>query len=134
MTYEKPDGRLFVKLTPPSGSKPKGINYPRAGTLGGYTAHNAMIIVYPHDSDWSSIATLTGDSSWGPEHMRKYFERLEKCDYVARNNPGHGFDGWLGTDHADLGPGPTNFKLLSIISAAASMGGHGFFSIFRKIL
>ena len=28
----------------------KGIWYPRAGTLGGCTAHNAMITVYPHES------------------------------------------------------------------------------------
>jgi choline dehydrogenase len=29
-----------------------GIFYPRAGTLGGCTAHNAMITVYGHGSDW----------------------------------------------------------------------------------
>ncbi len=29
----------------------KGILYPRAGTLGGCTAHNAMVTVYPHESD-----------------------------------------------------------------------------------
>ena len=34
----------------------KGIWYPRAGTLGGCTAHNAMITVYPHESDWDRIA------------------------------------------------------------------------------
>src|ERR1700722_1444457 len=33
-----------------------GIFYPRCGTLGGCTAHNAMIVVYPHDRDWDSIA------------------------------------------------------------------------------
>ena len=31
----------------------KGIFYPRAGTLGGCTAHNAMIFIAPHDSDWA---------------------------------------------------------------------------------
>ena len=29
-----------------------GVFYPRAGTLGGCTAHNAMIFVYPHNADW----------------------------------------------------------------------------------
>src|SRR4051794_40632022 len=28
-----------------------GVLYPRAGTLGGCTAHNAMITLQPHDSD-----------------------------------------------------------------------------------
>ena len=44
-----------------------GILYPRAGTLGGCTAHNAMILVYPHNADWDGIARLTGDSSWNAE-------------------------------------------------------------------
>ena len=58
-----------------------GILYPRAGTLGGCTAHNAMILVYPHDADWDNIATLTGDASWGANNMRKYFQRIENCHY-----------------------------------------------------
>jgi len=85
----------------------KGVLYPRAGTLGGCTAHNAMITVYPHNSDWDRIAQLVGDSSWHSENMRKYFERLERCQYVNRpvdlkDNPSrHGFDGWLTTSTAD---------------------------------
>ena len=55
--------------------------YPRAGTLGGCTAHNAMIFVCPHDADWNQLADLTGDPSWRAEQMRAYFERLEHCDY-----------------------------------------------------
>src|ERR687893_175392 len=35
--------------------------YPRAGALGGCTAHNAMITVVPQDSDWNHIAEVTGD-------------------------------------------------------------------------
>src|SRR5436853_93118 len=58
-----------------------GVLYPRAGTLGGCTAHNAMIMVYPHNEDWDNIARLTGDPSWGDDHMRKYFELLENCHY-----------------------------------------------------
>ena len=56
--------------------------YPRAGTLGGCTAHNAMITVVPQDDDWNSIADLTGDPSWRADRMRSYFERLENCRYV----------------------------------------------------
>ena len=85
----------------------RGILYPRAGTLGGCTTHNAMITVYPHNSDWDKIAAITGDLSWQSNNMRKYFERLEQCKYIERpqsvedNASRHGFDGWLATSLAD---------------------------------
>jgi choline dehydrogenase len=102
--------------------------YPRAGALGGCTAHNAMITVIPQDSDWDRIAELTGDDSWAGEKMRPYFTRLENCHYVPRpgtlkavfksilavfkallfgdparsyTSKGHGFSGWLPTSMAD---------------------------------
>src|SRR5215510_2366304 len=50
-----------------------GVFYPRAGTLGGCTAHHAMITVYGHASDWDHIADLTGDASWRADRMRAYF-------------------------------------------------------------
>lgn len=101
--------------------------YPRAGTLGGCTAHNAMITVIPQDDDWNFIADLTGDPSWRAEKMRSYFERLENCRYVPApgtlqggveqlfssigqlfrgekwrsDAEGHGFKGWLTTSEAD---------------------------------
>src|SRR5262249_22940728 len=46
---------------------PEGVLYPRAGTLGGCTAHNALITVYPHESDWDVIASITGDDSWSAQ-------------------------------------------------------------------
>jgi choline dehydrogenase-like flavoprotein len=83
----------------------RGVLYPRAGTLGGCTAHNAMILVYPHNADWDSIAKLTGDSSWRAKNMHRYFERLEDCRHrpvyrwlnklLSVNPSGHGFGGWL---------------------------------------
>ncbi len=42
-----------------------------SSALGGCTAHNAMIFVYPHNEDWDGIAALTGDDSWKAEHMRR---------------------------------------------------------------
>lgn len=105
-----------------------GVWYPRAGTLGGCTAHNAMITVLPQDSDWNYIAQVTGDSSWAADQMHQYFQRLENCHYVPRPDTlpgiaagiassvgellkgrddwrdwshGHGFDGWLPTTEAD---------------------------------
>ncbi|KAK2689258.1 hypothetical protein QWA68_011503 [Fusarium oxysporum] len=124
MTWETPTGTLYIGLNPPSGSKPKGILYPRAGTLGGCTAHNAMITIYPHENDWSNIASLTGDDSWQPDNMRQYFKRLERCEYLPNGTPGHGFTGWLGTDRADLRQALGDFKILSIISAAATAMGN----------
>ena len=33
-----------------------GVLYPRSGTLGGCTAHNAMILLYPSNGDWQRLA------------------------------------------------------------------------------
>src|SRR5215469_5059983 len=91
------------------GKKVDGVLYPRAGTLGGCTAHNAQILVYPHNSDWDHIAELTGDDSWRPERMRTYFERLENCHHrpvrrwfskIGFNPTRHGWKGWLHTEKA----------------------------------
>lgn len=46
MTYRTPSGDLHVGANPPDDSDPLGILYPRAGTLGGCSAHNAMMFVY----------------------------------------------------------------------------------------
>ncbi|RFU78108.1 choline dehydrogenase, mitochondrial [Trichoderma arundinaceum] len=129
MTWETPAGTLFVGSDPPVGSKPKGILYPHAGTLGGCTAHNVMITIYPHESDWSNIADLTGDSSWGPSNMRQYYTRLERCGYLPDGTLGHGFTGWLGTNRADLKLVFGDFKILSIIGAAATAMGNTIFGL-----
>ena len=116
------------KLDPKFRSEHDGVWYPRAGTLGGCTAHNAMITVLPQDSDWNYIAQITGDDSWKADKMNAYWERLENCTYVPRPGTlaydagdafsavteflkghddwkdlhhGHGFDGWLTTSEAD---------------------------------
>lgn len=89
--------------------QPQGVLYPRAATLGGCTAHNAMILVRPDDADWKLIADLTGDPSWAPRKMGAYFRRLEACRhrpvlrFLARlglDFSGHGWDGWLTTERA----------------------------------
>src|SRR5262249_22187356 len=90
------------------GRKVDGVLYPRAGTLGGCTAHNAMIFVYPHDGDWDAIATQTGDRSWRADNMRTYLARLEDCRHrssfwrwlsrIGLNPTGHGWTGWLTTE------------------------------------
>jgi choline dehydrogenase len=92
-----------------AGQRVDGVLYPRAGTLGGCTAHNAQILVYPHNCDWDYIAELTKDPSWHAEKMRAYFERLENCHHrpvrrwlskLGINFTRHGWDGWLHTESA----------------------------------
>lgn len=94
---------------PPFHPQPDGVLYPRAGTLGGCTAHNAMILVYPCNSDWDYIAELTGDQTWRADRMRDHFERLENCRHrplyrwlakLGINPTRHGWDGWLPTEVA----------------------------------
>ena len=120
-TYETPAGETYIGLDPPEGSILKGIWYPRAGTLGGCGAHNAMVTVYPHEEDWSLIENLTGDSSWAPSNMRQYFQRLERNEYLTNftdaTATGHGFDGWLGTDEMHLGLDVADPQILDMISA-----------------
>lgn len=107
-----------------------GIFYPRAGTLGGCTAHNALFLVYPANSDWNRIASITGDRSWRAWRMRRYFERLEDCRYrpVWRflyrilpflNVTRHGFRGWLGTEEADVKLALKDDALFRILKKAA---------------
>ncbi|MET0763685.1 MAG: GMC family oxidoreductase [Blastococcus sp.] len=121
-----------------------GVLYPRSGTLGGCTAHNAMITVYPHDADWDGIAEATGDSSWRATEMRQWFERLEACRYKRRprmlprhpllarlfaalplisekyvNRSRHGFGGWLHTTLADPDLAIGDSKVRRVLKSAA---------------
>ncbi len=91
------------------GRRVDGVLYPRAGTLGGCTAHNAMIMLYPHAADWDHVASLTGDPSWTSEHMRTYFQRMENCHHrwpyrllarIGIDPTRHGWTGWLHTEKA----------------------------------
>jgi len=84
-----------------------GVFYPRAAALGGCSAHNAMIFMLPHDSDWDYIRDLTGDPSWSARHMRRHARALENCRYrplwrvlafIGINPTGHGWRGWLSTE------------------------------------
>ncbi|KAK0374108.1 choline dehydrogenase [Colletotrichum limetticola] len=123
MTYEMPDGSFYVGLDPPAGATPLGVWYPRAGTLGGCSRHNALITINAHDSDWINIATLTGDDTWKPDNMRSYFQKIEKNMYLPSSIIGHGYSGWLGTSLTSLSLVVEDQKLLSlIISAATAMG------------
>lgn len=114
-----------------------GVLYPRAGTLGGCTSHNAQILVYPHNADWDDLARLTGDSSWSAQNMRRYFERLENCHHqpfyrllakLGINPTRHGWSGWLQTEKAipksALGDKALDVWLLESALKAFSECGH----------
>jgi choline dehydrogenase len=118
-SYETPDGEIYTGLNPPANSTMMGTLYPRTNTLGGCTAHNAMIAVYPDRSDFEYIATLTGDSSWSPDHMRQYFVRMEHNEYLLPGQKGHGYDGWLHTDTAPLDIVLKDPQLLSLLTGGA---------------
>ena len=106
-----------------------GVFYPRAGTLGGCTAHNALIVVYPADEDWDGIAKLTNDKSWCADNMRKYFKLLENCHHrpfdrwlakITFLNPSrHGWRGWLQTEKAIPETALGNERLLVTLATSA---------------
>lgn len=120
-TYETPDGDEYIGLNPPEGSTMKGTLYPRAQTLGGCTAHNALIAIYPFQSDFEHIASLTGDSSWSPDNMRKHFVKLENNGYlpVPPKQKGHGYDGWLGIEEAPVSIMQNDSQLHSLYTGGA---------------
>jgi choline dehydrogenase len=117
------------KYTPVVDGQPvDGVLYPRAGTLGGCTAHNAMICVYPHNADWDNIAAETGDASWNSDHMRGYFQKLENCHYRPLESAAaklgldvtrHGWDGWLHTEKAIPAEALGDQDLLKVLIGSA---------------
>jgi choline dehydrogenase len=123
LTYELPDGSRYTGASPPSGAKPLGILYPRVGSLGGCTSHNALITILPYNSDWENIQRITGDASWAPSNMRKYYQRLEKSRYLPSSVAGHGFTGWLETSLTDLTLIVQDLKVISLVLAAATAMG-----------
>jgi choline dehydrogenase len=111
-----------------------GVLYPRAGTLGGCTAHNALILVYPHNDDWEYIARLTRDPSWNPINMRRYFARMEDCRHrriyrrlrsFGLNLTRHGFAGWLTTERPFCMEALRDDDLMDVIRGSAQKAIRG---------
>ncbi|KAH7150213.1 hypothetical protein B0J13DRAFT_620536 [Dactylonectria estremocensis] len=110
-TYETADGGEYTGLNPPR-MRPS-----RARCC---TAHNALIAVYPHQSDFEYIANLTGDDSWSADNMRKYFVKAEENRYLSVGLTGHGYDGWLSTETAPLSIPLGDDQLLSLLTGGAT--------------
>lgn len=106
-----------------------GVWYPRAGTLGGCTAHNAMILVCPSNSDWDQIADMTGDRSWRAAAMWKYFQRIENCRHrpyerfwqtFGVDPSRHGWSGWLPTEKAKPEEAIADEQVRAVIAQSVS--------------
>jgi choline dehydrogenase len=104
-----------------------GVWYPRAGALGGCTAHNAMMFVYPSHSDWDYIADVTGDRSWRSSEMWTYVQRIENCrhkplervlQHVGIDPTRHGWSGWLSTEKAAPADAITDRQVQQVIAAS----------------
>lgn len=124
----------------------KGVFYPRAGTLGGCTAHNAMIFITPQDSDWRGIAEHTGDVSWGPDAMAAYQRKVEQCRHrplrrllagIGRDGSGHGWNGWLPVERAMPGQAFSDAPMCEMLekgARAASRGISGPWQALKRLL
>jgi choline dehydrogenase-like flavoprotein len=122
----------------------QGVLYPRAGTLGGCTAHNAMILVYPHNADWDAIAKLTGDRSWAAANMHRYFARMEDCrhrpvyrwlrNFLGLDLTGHGFNGWLTTERPLCMEALHDEDLMDVIRGAARKAIRNEQHLWKRIL
>lgn len=124
----------------------KGVLYPRAGTLGGCTAHNAQIFVTAQPGDWNALAEETGDPGWGAANMQRYQQRVEACRHrplwrwlgkLGIKSTGHGWDGWLpvetGTPKQALKDGRLR-RLLETAGIAATKGITGFRASLERLV
>lgn len=124
----------------------KGVLYPRAGTLGGCTAHNAQIFVTAQPCDWDDLATATGDTGWSAANMQRYQQRVESCRHrpvwrwlgkLGIKSTGHGWDGWLpvetGTPKQALKDGRLR-RLLETAGIAATKGISGLRASFERLV
>lgn len=126
--------------------KDGGILYPRASALGGCTAHNAMIFMAAHDSDWDGLAALTGDPSWSAPAMRKWARILEDCRHrpiwrllrhFGIDPTGHGWDGWLRIERFDPQEALRDIWLIwnmAVSARAALRGIPGWLSMLQRLL
>ncbi|KAI9148277.1 Oxygen-dependent choline dehydrogenase [Paramyrothecium foliicola] len=132
-TYDTPGGGTYTGLNPPAGSKIRGVLYPRTGALGGCSAHNAQIQIYPFRSDFDRIAQLTGDSSWSATNMRNQYVKLEDNHHLLPLKPGHGYSGWLGVNTASIGLVLQDTSLLSLVLGGGFALGNLTSTIFNLV-
>lgn len=86
-----------------------GVLYPRASTLGGCTAHHALLMLAPESDDWDRIGRITGDPSWNALVMARYQERVRE---------------WLPIETSPAAVLSEDPTLARIVSAALIETGH----------
>ncbi|KXT12164.1 hypothetical protein AC579_2427 [Pseudocercospora musae] len=133
-SYACPD-KIYTGLYPYAGCVMLGVLYPRAGALGGCSQHHSMIMVYPWEADWEHLQQITGNWTWSPDAMRSYFVKLERNEYIPSSvydcsvdrltlvQVGHGYRGWLHLSLTALTLVLEDFKIASLIVAAATAMG-----------
>lgn len=113
-----------------------GVLYPRASALGGCTAHNAMIFMAAHESDWDGLAAHTGDPSWSARAMRKWARLVEDCRHrpvwrflrhFGIDPTGHGWNGWLRIERFEPQEAIGDRWLVWGMAASAWAALHGIF-------
>lgn len=124
-SYKLSNGSIYTGLNPPADATLLGTLYPRAGTLGGCSRHNALITIRAFDNDWNAVATATGDTTWNGNTFQGLYQNIEHCDYLPNSVVGHGFSGWLWTELTSLLTAVGDLKLVSVIVSAASALGMG---------
>lgn len=82
-----------------------------------------MVFALPPDADWNKIAELTGDESWGANHMRSYFEQIEHCNYLPEGTSGHGFNGWLHSNQDDISLWTPDDNFVALVQSAMNATG-----------
>lgn len=123
LTWRTAEGGFYVGLDPPANATKLGVYYPRSGTLGGCSTHNALAAALPSDRDWNVVANITGDESWKAENMRQYFVRLENNTYLPPGTPGHGFDGFLDVSLNEPQVLAGQPEVMTVLGAAANASG-----------
>jgi choline dehydrogenase-like flavoprotein len=90
-----------------------GVLYPRAASVGGCTAHHAMLMLQPDPKDWNDLARLTGDPSFNDFNMQRHYQAVRR---------------WLPLEMADpaaLLSDPKLARLLLAGATAAAPPGQG---------
>lgn len=122
---------------------PNGVLYPRAGTLGGCTAHNAMIFVTAQPCDWDNLAKVAGDDGWSAKAMVKYQHRVENCRhrplwrlgrFLGFRATGHGWGGWLNVETGKPGEALADGRLRRLLEVAGFSAARGVGSIKANLL
>jgi len=117
---------------------PQGVLYPRAGTLGGCTAHNAMIFIAAQPEDWDRMAALSGDVGWGAKSMARYQQLVERCRHrplwrllarIGINPTGHGWSGWLNVETGKPKEALADGKLRRLLEVAGLRASKGIGSL-----